>query len=377
MSGRGRLCFFAPYAYAIASEGAIEFVGGTEVRQWALARNLVARGFDVAMATCDFGQAPIVVKDGVKLLRTYSIEAGISGFRLVYPRLWKTMRALYRADADAYLANGSSVGAGWTYDAARARRSRFIFLAASDYDAIHSLPRLSTRRERWWYLRALRGADARVAQTEAQRSLFHKSFDVDMDVIPNPVEFPPTPANSSANDIVLWLSTYKEIKRPGWFVELARRLPDVRFVMVGFNPPEEAGTYWEAALRAAGEYPNLEVHGFVSHSLVGEFLSKAALFVHTSPLEGFPMTLLEAWAYSVPSVSTFDPGGVVARHRIGEFVTTQDELVEAVHRLMRSPAERSELGKKARAYVQQHHGPKGTYDPLASLIDRVIARERR
>jgi glycosyltransferase involved in cell wall biosynthesis len=375
-SGRRRVCFFAPFLYPIAAGGEVEFAGGTEIRQWALARALGERGFDVTVATCDFGQDPRVVKDGVILLRTFAIQAGAPGFRLIYPRLWKSLSALLRADADVYVANGSGVAAGWAYDAARLRRRRFVFLASSDGDAVPSLPWLASRREKWWYLRALRGADARIAQTEVQRKLFSDNFGVETTVIPNPVELPSAPVDAGANDVILWLSTYKPSKRPEWFIELARLLPDRRFVMVGFNPADQAAASWEPAQRAANELRNLEVHGFIDHSRVGDFLSRTAVFVHTSPTEGFPMTLLEAWARGIPSVSAVDPGGVVERHRLGEVVSTRGALVEAVARLMDSPQLRAELGGRARRYIARHHGPEHTYAPLAELLDRLVRRGR-
>ena len=346
------------------------------MRQWALARALAKRGFDVSIATCDFGQDPVVVRDGVTLLRTYSTQAGVPAVRLFYPRLWKAIRVLRRATAEVYLANGSGIATGWAYDAARLRGSRFVFLAASDGDALRSLPWLTKRRERWWYLRALRGADARIAQTELQRDLFRDNFAVETQVIVNPVELPAIPVDAGANNVVLWLSTYKPGKRPDWFIELARRLPQHQFVMVGLPRSGEGTESWQAAQRAAARSSNLEVHGFVEHARIGEFLSQAALFVHTSPAEGFPMTLLEAWSYGIPSATTVDPGGTVERHRLGEVVTNLDQLVESVASLMGSPDRRRTLGASARVYVERHHGPDRSYEPLATLLDRVIADSR-
>jgi glycosyltransferase involved in cell wall biosynthesis len=369
---RGRLCFLAPYVYAVAT-GKIDFSGGTEIRQWALARALSQRGFDVMIATCDFGQEPVTVVDGVTLLRMFAPKAGAPGVRFFYPRLWKAMRTLLRANADVYLANGSGLAPGWTYDAARLRGARFVFLSSSDGDAIASLPWLTRRRDRWWYLRGLRGADARIAQTEAQRRLFRENFAVETEVIGNPIDLPPSPADAGANDLVLWLSTYKPTKRPDWFIELARRLPDIQFVMIGLPRPDEEAT-WLTAQRAGAECPNLEVHGFVQHELVGEFLRRAALFVHTSPLEGFPMTLLEAWANGIPTVTAVDPGGVVARHCIGKVVADPGELTQTVAALMAAPGTRRTFGERARRYVGDHHGPDRTYEPLAALLDRLIAR---
>ena len=372
MSSRGRLCFYVPYLYPVAADGEIPFVGGSEVRHWALARAMAERGFEVTAATCDYGQGPLVRRDGVSLVRTYSTASGAPGVRFFYPRLWKAMKTMHDADADVYLASGSGLPAGWTYDASRLRRAGFVFLAAHDADAMASLPLLTTRRERWWYLRALRGADARVAQTDAQRRLFRASFAVEARVIPNPVDVPPVAVDAGANRTILWIATYKPSKRPEWFLELASRLPQLRFTMIGYPPRGESTPEWREASRTAADLENLDVLGFVEHSRIGEFLRDAALFVHTSPLEGFPNALLEAWARGIPSVTTVDPGGVFAGHDIGCVVDTVDSLEETVAGLMAAPERRRTLGAKARAYVESHHGPEHTYEPLAELLDAVI-----
>ncbi len=374
MSARGRICFHVPYLYPLAV-GRSDFVGGIEVQDWFLARALAQRGFDVAVATCDFGQPPVEERDGVTFLRTYSTQAGLPGVRFFYPRLWKAMRALRRARADVYLANGAALSTGWAYDAARLAGAPFVFLAASDKDAFPSLPGLKRRSDQWWYLRALRGAAARVAQTEEQVDLFRDNFGLDADVIANPVDLPAEPVDAGANDMVLWFSTYKPSKRPDWFLDLARRVPDLRFVMIGFPPSPETNESWQAANRAAAELPNLEVHGFVDPA--ADFLRAAALLVHTSPLEGFPNILLESWSYGVPTVTAVDPGGVIESNGLGEVAGSVDALEQAVVGLMADPGRRTGLGARARDYVEQHHGPDATFEPLAALLDKVIAKAPR
>jgi glycosyltransferase involved in cell wall biosynthesis len=369
---RGRICFHAPLLYPVAANGMVKLVGGTEVRQWAIARALVQRGFDVTIATCDFGQGPVEEREGVSLVRTFSIEAGLPGVRFFYPRLWRAMRTLNRIRADVYVAGGSGIPAGWAYHAARLLGSKFVFLAASDGDADPSLPWLTKRRERWWYLQALRGANARVSQTKLQQDLFRQNFGVETEVIPSPADLSFSPADAGANSSVMWLSTYRPSKRPEWFIELARRLPQIRFVMVGQPLAGEASETWREVQRAADSLSNLEVHGFVEHDRVGDFLGKAALFVHTSGLEGFPMTLLEAWSHGIPSLSTVDPGGTIARHGIGAVTTSLEGLTKAVASMMSAPEERQAMGARARRYVEEHHGPERSYEPLAALLDRLI-----
>jgi len=373
MSSRGRICFHVPYVYPLAAGGAVDFVGGIEVQSWAVARGLADRGFDVAMATCDFGQGPLETRDRVSLARTYSIGSGVPGLRLVYPRLWKAIRTMHQLAADVYVANGGGLSTGWAYDAARLRRSKFVFLAASDKDLMRSLPGLTKRRERWWYTRALRGANARVAQTEVQRRLLEDDFGLDAVVIPYSVDLPSAAVDAGNNDVVLWLSTYKSTKRPEWFIELARRLPEIRFVMVGFQPPGAADGSWASAKQAEAELSNLTVRGTVEHSRIGELMLDTALFVHTSPLEGFPNTLLEAWSYGIPSVTAVDPDGVIERHGLGEVVDSVDMLTTAVAEMMSDPERRRVLGARARGYVRLHHDRDRSLECLATLMDDVLS----
>jgi glycosyltransferase involved in cell wall biosynthesis len=84
------------------------------------------------------------------------------------------------------------------------------------------------------------------------------------------------------------------------------------------------------------------------------------------------MTLLEAWSHGIPSLSTVDPGGTVARHSIGVVTSSLEGLTNAVARMMSAPEERRATGARARRYVEEHHGPERSYEPLAALLDRVI-----
>jgi glycosyltransferase involved in cell wall biosynthesis len=377
MSKRGRLCFFAPHLYPVTARGEVELVGGAEVIQWSLARGLAARGFDVSVVTCDYGQPARVVREGVALLRAFAPEAGVRPFRFLYPRLWKATSALWRARADVYVVQGSGIEAGIAYDVARLRRARFIFLAAHDFDALPSLPVLINRRQRWWYRRALYGASARVAQTEDQRRLFKDNFGLATQVVVNPADLPASCVDPGANGSILWLATYKPSKRPGWFTAVARALPDHRFVMVGGLTATPEGTEsWESALRAADECENLRVHGFVPRERIGQFLEDAAVFVHTSPVEGFPMAVLEAWSYGIPTVTAVDPNGAVARFGLGAIATTIDEFIQALSNFMRDPEQRRAAGARAREYVERHHDEDAIYDEFASLFDSVINTSR-
>jgi glycosyltransferase involved in cell wall biosynthesis len=375
--GRGCVCFYAPYAYPLFTGGRLAFTGGAEVQQVAIARGLVQRGFDVRMVTCDYGQPGRVVHDGITVLKAFPPHAGVPVLRFFHPRLTRALRALHAADADVYYVRGSGLPAGLTSDVARARGAAFVLGAAHDHDARRALPLQTNVRDRWWYRRALRGARLVIAQTEFQRRLFATEFGVAAEVIPNLVEVPAAPVDAGGDGAVAWLATYKPAKRPDWFLELARKLPQHRFLMRGVIPiPPDTTASWEDARRAATTLPNLDVAGYLDHERLGELFGRSALFVHTSPVEGFPNTVLEAWAHAIPSVTVVDPDGVVAREGLGEVAGDLPAMVAAVERWMADPARRRQAGAAARAYVRRRHAPEAVIDRLAAAFDRIVGDVR-
>ena len=377
MSGRGRVCFHAPYLYPLFSHAAIEFAGGAEVQQSLLARGLARAGFEVSAVTCDYGQAPDLTDDGVRLLKTYPPQGGIPVLRFLHPRLSRTLGALLRADAEVYYARGLAVPAGESLEVARWKRAAFVLGTAHDHDARRDLPLHRSLRDRWWAGRALRGADAIVAQTEFQRDLYRNEFGRDSEVIPNLIEVPAAAVDAGRPGALVWLATYRRSKRPEWFLELARRVPGQRFIMRGVLPaPPDREQAWEDARAAARACPNLEVRGFVDHERLSALFTQAALFVHTSPAEGFPNTLLEAWAHGLPCIAAVDPDGVIGREGLGEVVGSFESLEDAVRRWLADPALRRAAGARARAYVLARHAPEVVLERFGELLDRMVDRAR-
>ena len=378
--GRGRVCFFASHLWPSFSEGAIAFAGGAEVQQAALARGLASRDYDVTVVTCDYGQGPRVVREGITFLGSHPPQSGLPVLRFFHPRLTGNVRALLAARADVIYVRGAGMQAGLGHDVARFTRAGFVFAAAHEGDANRALPLVPPGRDRWWASRAIRGADAVIAQTRVQQEGFRREWARESVLLPNLVEMPPQPVDPGGPGAALWLSTYKESKRPDLVLELARRHPELRFVMAGVIPPPPlTRATFERAQAAARAMPNLEVLGHVDRADLERFFARGALLVHTSPSEGFPNTLLEAWAHGLPSVASFDPDGIAVREGLGEVAADTEGLEAAVVRRMADPAWRREAGARARRYVEERHTPGAVVAGLAAILDPVIeaARERR
>ncbi len=375
---RGRVCFYSEYAYPFFADRPIEFAGGAEALGARLARGLAGHGFDVRIVTCDYGQPARARVDGVTLIRSFAPRRGIRVLRFVHPRLSLATRGLLEADADVYYFCGGGLLAGLVRHVSRWKRAAFVIAMASDYDVVPGLLRQGTPPlGRWWYGQALRGADAVLAQTHFQRGWLERGFGVASRLLPNIVDIPDEPVDPGRDGLVLWLGTYKRSKRPEWFIELARRLPRHRFVMAGVIPPPPlTREVYDLACRVAAESPNLEVRGFQSAAELEELRRRAALAVHTSPVEGFSNVLLEAWALGIPTVSAVDPDGLVAGNGLGEVASSVDALTQHVACLMGDPGARRAAGARARAYARARHAPEVVLGILESVLDEQVRRVR-
>ncbi|MFO1000095.1 MAG: glycosyltransferase family 4 protein [Planctomycetaceae bacterium] len=92
---------------------------------------------------------------------------------------------------------------------------------------------------------------------------------------------------------VLYVGRNDPVKNPQEFVELARRLPDVVFVMIGGGLSSETLATTQDLMLPA----NLKIIGGVSPLEVQDALSACSLLVVTSKREGLPTLVLEAMAH--------------------------------------------------------------------------------
>lgn len=140
----------------------------------------------------------------------------------------------------------------------------------------------------------------------------------DLTVIRNGV--PVESFSPGAKDPRLWVWVGRIIneKRPDRFVELAKRLPDQRFVMAGDGFPD-------VIERIRGNAPpNMELRPALSESEVAALLGEATYLVFTSMTEGLPLTVLEGMSAGcvVVAEQVGDIPSVIADKGTGYLVPT-------------------------------------------------------
>jgi glycosyltransferase involved in cell wall biosynthesis len=159
-------------------------------------------------------------------------------------------------------------------------------------------------------------------------------------------------------------------------VALARvRVADLKLWIVGDG--DEAANLKKLAVELGiGEL----VRFFGEQSDVGDWLSRADLFVLSSVSEGLPISILEAMAAGLPAIVT-DVGGmpeVVNLSGAGKVVPAGrvELLAEAIEELASRPQELKELGLRARSCYQEHFRPERMAEEYLGLYQACLSTKQ-
>ncbi|TMG77783.1 MAG: glycosyltransferase family 4 protein [Betaproteobacteria bacterium] len=368
---RPHICFVAPGMWPVFSgDRRIEAVGGAEVQQSFLVRELVRRRYPVSMICMDYGQSDPCIVDGVTVHRMHAPEAGLPVVRFLHPRLTSLWSAMRRADADIYYQRTSGALTGFVAAFSRLRHRLSVFAAASDADCDPAAPFIRFGRDRALYRWGLRHVSGIVVQSERQREALARHYGRGATVVPSCYGHTGKPSHPGR--IILWAGMIKQIKRPDLFIDLARRCPHYRFRLVGGGARDESALF-NRICREATALPNVEMTGFVPFADVEGHFDDGSLLVNTSPTEGFPNTFLQAWSRGMPTVSLFDPDARWQGHRVGEVVGSSDDMASCVRSLMNDEARWRRISALSRKYFEAHHSVDHAVDIYEAVFDRLRA----
>ena len=365
---RPRVCFVAPTTWPVlAGDHAIEVVGGAEVQQSMIAPALARRGYPVSMICHDYGQADGVEVDGITIHNMHKPDGGIPVVRFLHPRLTSLWSALARADADVYYQRSAAVWTGFIAAFCRRHGRASIYAGASDVDFIPGQQEIRFARDRRIFEWGLRRVSEVVVQNAAQEEALRKHYGRESTLIPS-CYVPCAGAHADRAGYVLWVATMRPSKHAERLLEIARLLPQHRFVMVG-GPDPLHRPYYEAVIEAARALPNVEVAGFVPYAGIERYFNGARAFLNTSLYEGFPNTFLQSWSRGVPTVGFFDTGSRRAGEPPYDLVHNVPQAARAVDRLMRDDVHWHHVSQRAAAHFRECH----SMDAVIAMYERRIA----
>jgi len=175
-----------------------------------------------------------------------------------------------------------------------------------------------------------------------------------------------SPGASPSRRPVLWVGRAESIhKRPMFAVEIAKRCPDIPFVLV-MNPRDAEE---DARVRAAAP-ANVTIREQVPPPQMPALMTSSLALLNTSSLEGFPNTFLQAGAARVPVVSLVVGDAYLAASDGGVCCHGDtNRAVQALHDYAQSASSRQEAGQHGREYVEKHHAAATQADALRRALD--------
>ena len=210
--------------------------------------------------------------------------------------------------------------------------------------------------------------------------LYNLEPDTPIKYMPNPVDIDIDFDVSTYNkkDNIIFLGRIESVKRGWLFCEIAKRMPEYNFYMLGQSFREKDKN--TAIMAKYYDIPNLHFAGHVDGQEKEQYLKDAKILVNTSIHEALPVSFLEALAYGVCLVSNRNPEYLTEKFGIwtgqinGDGFDKVDLYVDAIKQLMSDESRRQKLAEDGRKYVEKVHNVSRFINDLRSEIHQVSGK---
>jgi glycosyltransferase involved in cell wall biosynthesis len=343
-----------------------------------LGKQLVKKGFSVS-AICwrELGNDFLTELDGIELLSYPYDFTSRSSFKHMSNYL-HVIPLIKRANADVYISIDCLVE---TYLAQKLMpKSKHVIWVQdpfdeSDYKLLGSLdPQYKVNKFKFLftsrlYSSAYKRADVIMSQAKYFTPKIERLYRVKSGTIyylPNPLERIPNECSIRKSDepTVCFLGRMDPQKRYWLFFELAKELPDVKFIAVG-KPNLLYEKLYEQTIRKYQGLKNLETTGFIDEDKKSEVLSKSWIMCLPSVREGLPIAFLEALSHKCALLSTVNPDEIVSR--FGYHVRNTDNLKAGLKTLFNNNLWK-EKGESGYRYVKRNNAVSEVINKFLEII---------
>lgn len=347
------------YPYLYRPE--LKISGGAELQIAILAKLLSEKGFQIFFFTGDFGQSEVVEIDGYTFIRLVEIQSG------PLKKIKNFIKYIGRIKPFIVLERGTSPFSFLAAILSRLLGNQYVFCAASDVnfakkenDPAFSGNRIKQRLYQW----SLPLVAHFIVQKNSQAVLLKKNFDIEKNVtlirnFPPEIDSIKIDAGKTAIEYeAVWLANLIPYKQPELFIELARRNPSCRFLLIGASQDEQ---YNEKIMKKVADVKNLTATGYVRHSEVVNWLRKCKIVVNTTNVssgyeEGFSNVQIMGWICGKPSLTLIsDPDSLIVQNQMGFCSGNFEQLCVDFKKLAENNELYARMSKNARNYAIQNH----------------------
>lgn len=165
--------------------------------------------------------------------------------------------------------------------------------------------------------------------------------------------------------VVVWMARVTAVKAPQRVVEIARSIPEARFLLAG------GGDMFEEISRSCP--PNLTIVGWQPAS---RMWAVADLAISTSENEGMPVALIEAQLAGIPIVAldVGSVGEVIVDRETGYLFSEFDEqYIQKIRELISDPKRLSQMSRAAQNWANSQFAPEKMVNSHLAIFDEILA----
>jgi len=360
------ICFLAFGTFPLLSHhDTVYDVGGSQLQQVLIGKELVKKGYNVVFIDFDYGQKQFEVIDGITVIKTF-IPKQKMNIREYILHIHTLLYALSKANADIYYQRAGVYLVPHVY--AKIVRKPFIFAIPSD--RLLSLNDYDRFFIHFFQYFDISHADNVVVQSNYQREALKQNFGKDSTLIKSICVIDTDKVQKNPTPLVLWVASLRELKQPRIFLDLAKEFPDVEFCMIG--GPSNDTKFFDSIKAEAERIKNVRFLGFVPLHLISDYFKKAWIFINTSTVEGFPNTFFQAWSTYTPVLSlNVDPDEIICKNKLGFHSGNFAQMVIDLDTLIKTDDLRQQLGLNGRHYVEKEHNIDQVISQYIDLFERL------
>jgi len=346
-----KICIVNMQIYALFNHDSDAPIGGTEVQLYFLTKYLSKNDkFDVNVVTGDWGQENIEKYDDINVIKSFSLKRTFWNYIKAPFVLWNS---LFESNSDVYIASSVGIEIGIIAFFCKIHKKKFIYRTASDIDCDGTFIARNFFIGQF-YKYGLKHADRIITQNEKNKKQLQDNYGINAIIIRNSWDIEVN--NKEKKEFILWVSRCETLKNPQIFLELAKKIPEQKFVMICPIQKNEVHLFYEIKVEAR-KLNNVKFINFVSFDKIQTYYDQARLFVNTSDFEGFPNTFVQACLGGVPIVSyKVNPDNFLIEEDVGYFADgDKKRLLDILKNSIKNEMEWNEKSKNCYEYVKKYH----------------------
>jgi len=312
-----KICFIGPKAYSLFNQEMFPDFGGAEVQLFLLAKELAKnKNLDVNFIVADYGQKELELYYGIKVWKAMKLDSEILN------KILKFYNVLNRIDADVYVDRTLKPESSAVALYCKLKKKKFAYMLASDIEVDSRYSQKKGLIRSFISKLAFKLADIILVQNEYQQKRLKTSENVFL----LPPSFYQLHNIFRRKNHILWVGRSESLKQPFLFLELAKKFPKEKFVIV--CPPSTPNPKLSMLVeKNARKIKNISFIKQAPFNKINSYYKKAKIFVNTSEYEGFPVTFVQAASMGVPLLSlNVDPNKFIEKNNCG-FVCSGDFIL--------------------------------------------------